>query len=115
MYINFIIDVLFQRMDTNHDGVISVEEFMDTCEKVEPNVLNLEDLFNSTVRKNVVNKIRRSHIGCHIRQSNMLMLLRLKPFVIALSIARKISILFSLANKLNLYTLMLIVNTSELS
>ena len=28
------VEMVFQRMDANKDGVISVEEFMDTCRKV---------------------------------------------------------------------------------
>ena len=32
---------LFQRMDVNKDGVISVEEFMDTCRKVSSHLANV--------------------------------------------------------------------------
>ncbi len=28
------VEMVFQRMDANKDGVISVEEFMDTCQRV---------------------------------------------------------------------------------
>ena len=28
------VEMVFQRMDANKDGVISVEEFMDTCRRV---------------------------------------------------------------------------------
>ena len=28
------VEMVFQRMDANKDGVISVEEFMETCQKV---------------------------------------------------------------------------------
>ncbi|MEQ2280842.1 Calsenilin [Ameca splendens] len=42
------VDKFFQKMDKNRDGVVTIEEFIETCQKDE-NIMNSMQLFENVI------------------------------------------------------------------